>query len=105
MTDKHDFKAGDLVEAIRDGGHDKLGQPWQRPKRGRIYRLASVYATWYGLGCTLVGLDPKPYAGYFLLRGKELYFRKVEEADEDFVAQMRKFKPKAKQKVKEKEDV
>lgn len=57
---------GSVVEALRDGGHDKKGQPVQRPVKGRRYMVLSTYEMRYGLGCTLVGLNPQPYLGYFL---------------------------------------
>jgi hypothetical protein len=57
---------GDVVVALRNGGHDKLNRPVQRPILGRTYRIASIYEMKYGLGCTLEGMDPSPYRGYFL---------------------------------------
>lgn len=70
---------GDEVVALLDGGCDKRGRPYDRPKRGQIYRITGIYEMRYGLGCTLEGLDPRPYRGYFLFvkRQGQWYFRKL----------------------------
>lgn len=69
---------GAWVVAIRDGEGDPSGLPVERPKRGRIYRVERVYSAPYGHGVQLAGLDPSPYAGYFLRRkgrlGTKHYF-------------------------------
>jgi hypothetical protein len=84
--------AGDVVVALEDGGHDKDGFPRQRPLKGRTYRLTGIYTMPYGLGCTLEGLDPFPYRGYFLMRAKgkkqRWYFEKLQPADDEFTAMM-----------------
>lgn len=64
--------------------------------RGHVYRITGTYEMPYGLGCTLLGLNPWPYAGYFLhRRGKGTmsgwYFEPLKEADdEEFLALMRR---------------
>lgn len=82
------ISVGDVVVAIKPGGHDREGFPLQRPIVGRHYRVTSIYGMRYGLGCTLQGMDPFPYRGYFLhvTKGGQTiergwYFRKVEAAD------------------------
>lgn len=74
---------GRYVVAIRDGEGDPTGLPAERPKRGHIYRVERVYAAPYGHGVQLAGLDPSPYAGYFLRRkgrlGTKHYFVPLEE--------------------------
>ena len=86
---------GDVVVAIKDGGHDSLGRPWQRPRTDSHYRVTSIYPMKYGLGCTLEGMDPSPYRGYFLRvnkRGRNVqggwYFEKLEAADDGWLARM-----------------
>lgn len=86
-----DINVGDVVVAIKPGGHDREGLPVQRPIVGRHYRITSIYGMRYGLGCTLQNMDPFPYRGYFLYvkRPTRLidggwYFRKVEVADTEF---------------------
>lgn len=87
--------AGDLVVAVRDGGHDKYGFPRERPLAGRVYRVTSVYSMSYGLGCTLEGMDPFPYRGYFLYvenaprTRRGWYFKRMEPADAEFTQMMR----------------
>lgn len=88
-----DISVGDKVVAIKDGGHDLQGRPVQRPLRGQVHIVTSIYEMRYGLGCTLQGLDPSPYRGYFLFvnrKGQTVkkgwYFEKVEAADEEFTA-------------------
>lgn len=84
------FRVGDIVVATRDGGHDKDGLPRERPTAGKTYRITSIYEMSYGLDCTLEGLDPRPYRGYFLRvdngpkhnRGE--YFKPMEKADDEF---------------------
>ena len=68
---------GDLVLAIRDGDRCPLGLPLVVPKAGMLYICTGVYDEWYGLGCTIDGLSPKPYKGYFLNRFGTVYFKKV----------------------------
>lgn len=91
-------KVGDVVEAIKNGGFDATGYPRQRPEIGRYYRITSIYKMSYGLGCTLAGMNPAPYKGYFLyVKPGRLsvpagwYFRPIEKADEDFTASLREF--------------
>lgn len=80
------FKEGDLVVATRSGGQDEIGQPVERPYKGRLYRITDIYEMNYGLGCRLEGLDPYPYKGYFLCRrnkrGEEVWYFRHAEADE-----------------------
>lgn len=71
-----DIGEGDLVVALRDGAQVN-GYPRVVPKKGSLYRVTSVYREWYGFGCTLEGLSPKPYKGFFLVNHGEHYFRKV----------------------------
>lgn len=83
------IQPGDVVVATRDGGHDREGLPFMRPSAGKTYRITSIYAMNYGLGCTLAGMDPRPYRGYFLhVRGKSgragWYFAKLDVADQEF---------------------
>lgn len=61
-----------LVLCIRDPEGDPAGLPLDRPIRGGIYVVERVYAAPYGHGVQLRGLNPAPYAGYFLRRvGKQ----------------------------------
>lgn len=88
-------RIGEVVVALRDGGHDKDGFPRERPLAGRTYRITSIYEMPYGYGCTLAGLDPFPYAGYFLWRkGKKKlsgwYFKPIEAASDEFLSMMSK---------------
>lgn len=71
------FDIGDEVVAIRNGGKDRRGRPHDRPVKGEVYRITGIYRMSYGLGCTLEGLDPSPYRGFFLVCRGELYFRKL----------------------------
>lgn len=95
---------GDKVVAVKQPGHDALGRPAQRPCVGKIYVITGIYHAKYGAGCTLAGLNPAPYAGYFLHVDKPLrrgvergwYFRKVEAADEAFTTMIKKIKVKEK---------
>jgi hypothetical protein len=84
---------GDAVVALKNGGHDSAGLPSQRPIAGCTYRITSIYEMKYGLGCTLKGMDPFPYRGYFLYVRrsstsgrvqKGWYFERVEKADPEF---------------------
>lgn len=89
-----EIDVGDVVVALRDGGHDKDGFPRERPIKGRLYRITGIYTMPYGLGCTLLGMDPFPYRGFFLLRetkrgGLVPYFEKVQPADAEFTRAMR----------------
>lgn len=59
---------GSLVVALKDGGHDAMGLPTERPIAGHVYVINDTYEMPYGLGCTLVGMDPAPYRGYILHR-------------------------------------
>lgn len=88
------IKPGDVVVAIRDGGHDREGLPIMRPVAGKTYRVVETYEMKYGLGCTLAGMDPWPYRGYFLhVRGKSgragWYFAKLDVADQEFTEWLR----------------
>lgn len=92
------MNVGDLVVATLDGGHDPSGFPRERPVARRYYRIAGVYEMPYGLGCTLEGMDPFPYKGYFLMRRvrtrkgtvERWYFAPVERADREFTKALRK---------------
>lgn len=84
------LKPGDTLVALRNGGKDSFGLPEQRPVKGRQYVLTSIYPMKYGFGCTLEGMNPKPYRGYLLFvdntkfkRG--WYFRKLELVDAEVV--------------------
>ena len=74
---------GDLVVALRPGGQDARRRPKRVPEPGGIYRITSVYRMAYGLGCTLEGMNPAPYRGFFLFvergRNKGWYFRKTQQ--------------------------
>jgi hypothetical protein len=90
------ISVGDVVVATKDGGHDSAGFPVQRPIAGKTYRVTGIYKMKYGLGCTLQGMDPAPYNGYFLFvkrRGKTVqdgwYFSPIPQADDDFIEFMR----------------
>ena len=94
-----DIRPGDVVVATRDGGHDRDGFPRERPLAGRTYRVTGIYEMRYGLGCTLAGMDPFPYKGYFLyVKGKGArggwYFERLAPADSDFTEMLRKIKVK-----------
>lgn len=87
------IQPGDIVEATRDGGRDPQGFPLQYPRKGRIYKILSIYRAPYGLGCTLAGMSAYPYNGYLLhvqRGGLPLgwYFRKA-DADEEFTQWIR----------------
>lgn len=90
-----DIHPGSVVVATRDGGTDRDGLPIQRPVMGKTYRVTSIYEMAYGLGCTLQGMDPRPYKGYFLHvnKGKNAgwYFKPIEVADQDFAATLRRY--------------
>lgn len=84
------FKPGDIVTPIRPPAHDKVGQPWQRPRQGEVYTITATYRMKYGIGCQLEGMNPSPYKGYLLyvrpgqtmIKAREgWYFRKVEPVD------------------------
>ena len=86
-----DIGVGDVVVAVQPGGHDREGLPAQRPVVGGHYRVTSIYSMRYGLGCTLQGMNPAPYHGYFLYvkKGSRTiapgwYFKKVETADREW---------------------
>lgn len=94
------INVGDEVVALLDGGTDRRGCPYDRPRRGQIYRITGIYEMRYGLGCTLEGMDPRPYRGYFLFvkRQGQWYFRKivrdtapasVEDGDVDILKKLR----------------
>lgn len=92
------MKVGDLVMAVRDGGHDANGFPRERPIAGRYYRITGIYTMSYGLGCTLAGMEPFPYKGYFLMRiirtrrdayAERWYFESVKRADNEFTRALR----------------
>lgn len=85
------IRRGSIVVAMRDGGHDAMGRPWQRPRKGTAYRVRSVYRMRYGLGCTLEGMDHRPFRGYLLYVARPFgdaetgwYFKEVEKADDEF---------------------
>lgn len=95
-----EIRAGDMVVATKNGGHDSSGMPYERPIAGRAYRVLGVYQMRYGLGCRLEGMDPWPYKGYFLyvhpryvrsrMRAEPgWYFTRLEKADADFTRQLR----------------
>lgn len=85
MEKKEQPKVGDLVVAIKRGGQDSQGLPDIVPQVGMLYRITSIYRMRYGYGCTLEGLDPRPYKGFLLwVSGRHIgplkqgwYFRKV----------------------------
>lgn len=80
------LKVGDLVVAIKRGGQDKRGLPERVPQVGMVYRITGIYRMAYGAGCTLEGMDPRPYKGFFLyvdslcvpIIKRGWYFRKAE---------------------------
>jgi hypothetical protein len=72
-----DIKEGDLLVALLDGVRSPSGFPVVVPKKGQLYRCTGVYPEWYGFGCTLEGLNHKPYKGFFLLSHGIWYFKKV----------------------------
>lgn len=93
-----ELRVGDMVVATRDGGHDKGGLPIERPRAGKMYRITSIYEMAYGLGCTLAGLNPSPYKGYFLHVNKRRrgvasgwYFKPVEVATPEFTETLRAY--------------
>lgn len=96
------IQIGDLVVATRNGGKDKQGFPRQRPVKGKIYRITGMYEMKYGIGCTLEGMDPAPYRGYFFYvhRSGNEYFERIHAADKWFVNQLAKIS----QRLKENED-
>lgn len=57
---------GDTVVALLTGGRSDDGLPFVVPVAGEVYTITSVYEAKYGLGCTLEGLDPYPFKGFFL---------------------------------------
>ena len=57
---------GDTVQCTQRPGMDDHGRPFEQPVVGEIYTVTSIYRINYGLGCTLEGLNPKPYRGYIL---------------------------------------
>jgi hypothetical protein len=77
-----DIRDGDLVIALRDGKRSPSGFPVVIPKKGQLYRCTGVYTQWYGLGCTLEGLNPKPWKGFFLVAHGVHYFRKVVQEEQ-----------------------
>ena len=94
------IQPGDVVEAVMDGGRDRHGLPIQYPVTGRIYKVRSIYEMRYGLGCTLYGMNPRPYKGYLLFVLPESkfaktgwYFRKA-EADDEFKQMMSEIRRK-----------
>lgn len=80
------LKVGDLVVAVKRGGQDHNGLPERVPQVGMVYRITGIYSMAYGAGCTLEGMDPRPYKGFFLYvdhpRSPNMkrgwYFRKAE---------------------------
>lgn len=74
-----DIEAGDLVVALRDGARSPSGFPIKVPKKGMFYIVTGVYTEWYGLGCTLEGMNARPWKGFYLVCKGEHYFAKVEE--------------------------
>lgn len=92
----YDIRVGAMVVATKNGGHDQYGMPMQRPEVGKLYRVTSVYEMRYGLGCTLRGMDPFPYRGYFLYVKRPSrtieagwYFKPLEAADQEWTATLR----------------
>ena len=55
-----------MLLAVRDGGKDRFGLPMSVPHVGGRYIVTGTYEMPYGLGCTLLGMDPSPYRGYIL---------------------------------------
>lgn len=81
---------GDEVVCIRPAGCDDNCLPEARPILGEVYTVTAIYRAFYGLGCQLEGLDPRPYHGYLLrvddnskLADAELgwYFEKLVKLD------------------------
>lgn len=81
---------GDEVVCIRPAGCDDMCRPEIRPVVGEVYTVTAIYRAFYGLGCRLEGLDPRPYTGYLLrvddnskLADAELgwYFEKLVKLD------------------------
>lgn len=56
---------GDEVICIQDQGPAPLG-PCDLPRFGEKYIVTGVYRAKYGLGCTLHGMNHRPYRGYLL---------------------------------------
>jgi hypothetical protein len=83
-----DIGEGDLVVALLDGKRSPHGFPVVTPKAGHFYIVTSIYEEWYGLGCTLDGLNPKPYRGFFLVSMGVHYFKKVEPVQEEVELQV-----------------
>lgn len=86
-----EIHVGSVVVATRDGGYDDDGLPLARPIAGRTYRVESIYVMHYGLGCTLQGMDPRPYRGYLLFVNERSYplapgwyFKPIEVADPEW---------------------
>lgn len=78
------IEVGDKVVCIKAPGVTPRG-PKDVPSVGGYYVITGIYKERYGLGCTLAGLDPRPYKGYFLhvsrsTFGQELgwYFEKLD---------------------------
>jgi len=70
-----DLMPGDDMAALHDGGRDPDGLPVQAPVAGQRYKLTGIYRAPYGLGCTLLNMDPYPYRGYFLFITKNQWVR------------------------------
>lgn len=60
------ISVGDKVVCKRRPGMDDHGRPAIQPVVGQVYVVTGLYQMFYGYGCTLEGLDPKPYRGYIL---------------------------------------
>lgn len=77
LADLPDFKPGDVVYALADGGRDDNKLPRDIPLGANIYHITEVFYTDYGLGCKLSSypegkaLDHSPYQGYVLALEQE----------------------------------
>jgi len=60
------IRVGDEVVCVQPAGVDDNCEPQIRPVVGEVYTVTSVYRAFYGLGCQLEGLNPRPYKGYLL---------------------------------------
>lgn len=76
--------AGDTVVCIGEAGTQC--EDGNRPEIGEVYTITSIYEQFYGIGCTLEGMDPFPFKGYLLFVDRPFaldmargwYFRKLE---------------------------
>lgn len=83
---------GDTVICIQGQGNPPKHLPQLKPGNipvfGQKYLITGIYKMKYGLGCTLEGLNPRPYRGYLLFVHEPFakniargwYYAKVEPA-------------------------